>query len=56
MTNQEQKLIKQGFEFSHQDTATQTARGSNSRIHYTKDLGFITLEQWREQQINKILI
>ena len=30
MTNQEQILIKQGFEFSHQD---------NSRIHYVKDLG-----------------
>ena len=48
MTNQE-KLIQQGFEFTHQDTATQTARGSNSRTHYclktecqrhyTKDLG-----------------
>ena len=39
MTNQEQTLIQQGFEFTHQDTATQTARGSNSRTHYTKDLG-----------------
>ena len=30
MTQQETLLIKQGFEFSHQD---------NSRTHYVKDLG-----------------
>jgi hypothetical protein len=39
MTQQEKILIQHDFEFSNQDTATQTARGSKSHIQYTKDLG-----------------